>query len=348
MRYSADYFIWLLYFLIAFHLILASCKIEDEHGTPKFVAGLGDFDSKHGQLLGEFIVQSDFYINDRYRELYFLGCITNSEWCEETALISLNYESGVFKTLLNGQVSIPEKQPFGSKVFFFKHIYSANKVEIYELDVPTQEYQLLWSEDGSIDPYQVSINQEYAFFNRDYEFSKVYKRDFNGHEETLDIAGEVLYAIPNTSQILLRDINDYKAFIYDYESYDIIFKSPVDYYFYKVYSNGTDVFYLNDYNYRSIANLKTNEIVIESLNNQYLADFNPYCLKAIFIETTQIHSAPLYQMHQTELSIIDIDGYKSFTPVILYDDYIEFTRILNDGNTVIYSSMGKMYKTSIE
>ena len=181
-----SYTIWPLNLGIALLLILCSCKIEDDHGTPKFVAGLGEYISQHGELLTEFSIQSELFLNEAFNELYFIGCESNVGWCEEVSLISLNYTSGETKSIFNfdssnSQVLIPDKQPFGNNVFFFQYLYSSSQTKIFLYDPTLNEYKSLWTKDGFIDAYQVSINSEFAFYNEDYQNFYVAKRDFNGN-----------------------------------------------------------------------------------------------------------------------------------------------------------------------
>lgn len=347
------HFIRKSYFLVFVILFIFSCQIEDEHGTFKFAAGLGDLDSQHGELIGEFFLHGSFFTSERFRSIYFVGCQSSDSWCSELALFAINYETSESKELYrinteNADISIVYHHIVDQKLFFVVQNHSSNQTTLFYTDlesgiskeVGTREY---------FDHFRVFVGAGYIYYNYDYHNFSIYQVDFDGNEQLLDLQGELLLAFPEIEKLLLRNPTNGKVFIYDLNINAIEFESTTDLYTNDFYVNQNDIYFLDNSGLPSITVLKTNEILFETAQDYFLLDFNPVCMKSLFIHNETISSNTYYNLNSSSLIIQNNLGQLENTPITVYEEWIDFAKILNDGQTIIYVTMeGKIYKTTIE
>ena len=316
---------------------ISSCQIEDDHGT---------IQSQHGELIGEYFPYSEIYFNEHKKEMYFLTYEYEQSY-ESVLILALNYETNeisiLFKQdLTNSQIALISYEEENQRFLFLEYRYDDDKTFVNEFNVSTGNKKVIFSVTGQLPG--VIANRDYLFFNYNYDSLFIIQSDFNGiTKQFKNVNGEVVYAIPGTSWIIIRKFIDSRKYqIYDYKQEAIIFQGQTAEWSYqgKFYVHNGEIFYYSDYQ-GGIINFETDEIIYSLSTRDVLLDFNPISSKLVFLRDD------VSQIYHPQLMVSDLKGEINNYQVI-YGRYIAFSKILNDGNTIIYYVDGKFYKVSVK
>jgi hypothetical protein len=348
-KYADISFLFLPFVLLIF---LTSCEIEDEHGTPEFVFGYEKNTSQQGDQITDYVTNTEFFVNEKAKEIYIVGCTTQDGWCENQTIYSINYESGsefeVFTfNRSNSNVQIIRNQPIVNRLLFTEFRYGTGKLVLYSIDLDTHKYHEI--SDIIVNEYSVAANKEFVFYHYEYDSLFIIKSDFDEKTELLNIRGEIVYALPDMPEIIVQNPTDGKYSIYNYELDSVVFEKTSSVYPWKFYSFESEIFYLDDYYTPSIKMFKSDMAIYHLSNEGNFMDFNPICDKVVVWKAYPTDQNAYFQPLHSRLIVEDLDEHVFTTPVSLYDEWIDFAKILNDGKTIFYETMeGKLYQTTIE
>jgi len=337
---------WIILLLLS--VLYLSCEIEDDHGTIEYVLTGDDLMVIKGESLGNYYTYEDFVVNEQSQVIYFVNCGGQSGMCEQHIIRSLNYETGESKVIYqspdpNIMIILFDFIPGTNTLYFHATYYPAEN--FIAINVNTLTSKVL-----STGMWNTAVNGEYVFNNYEYDSHLIKKINLNGSEEILNTTGNIMKASQNTPEILVQDPNGLEYFIYNYQTDVKTFTQQIEYYISTFYTWYDDLFYLTEYPGYSIKNFKTDETIFTLPSSSlFIANFNPLCLKVGYIEEKPVSKfSEYYQIQNQQLIVKDLTSDETHLAVSLYNDWINRVKILDDGNTIIYTSGDRFYKTTIE
>jgi hypothetical protein len=329
-----------------FLIFFWSCEIEDEHGTIAFV--LSDkFESTRGKSLGEFFTHENFLMNEQSQEIYLINC--GGGICEPHIITSLNYESGSTRKIYEGQdpqlnIILTDFIQSTNTLYFWENNYLEQR--FIALDVNTFEQKIIKSGYGN-----VVVSPDFVFVNYEYDSLYIKKIDRNGNEEILGIRGNVYLASQDSPEILIQNIDQPEWLIYDYKSNQITFRKHAAFFYSDQFFRWSTfgLFYTTD-DGSHIRNFRSDDILFKlAASDSYICFFNPACQKVVYGETKIVmRSSEYLQFWNFQLIVKDLQSDNTDVLVSTINESIGVAKLLNDGQTIIYTLNGKLYKSTIE
>ena len=195
---------------------------------------------------------------------------------------------------------------------------------------------------------QIQTSNDYIFSNGDYDSLFIYKADFDGNVEKLNIKGEALFASKVTSQIIVYNFRLDRIVNYDYLNDSIISeKMGADALADAYFDSDQGIISFKNFRQPSLSFFDSEKIIFNKAIYDHRADFSANCNMLLHSQENRIGVYGRF-MEEQSLILEDITSGEYFETVKIVDQYLVHYNLLNDCNTIIYSTNSKIYKSTIE